>query len=129
MKLFMIRPSTQRDLEQKRSKNSGLSCSQLARSPVLANMSKVSTISCTFLQKIIIFGNLVSKRMIENGPYLSRPFFSALHYFFLNNRLTEVLRPDDSALASPAAELTMIIPLGTVMNSRIEWLGTTLQPK
>ena len=50
------------------------------------------------------------------GGHLGSP----TRYLFLKSRLTEVLKPDDSAFASPAAELTMIIPPGTVMNSRIE---------
>jgi len=51
-----------------------------------------------------------------------------MHYFFLKSRLTEVLSPDDSAFASPVAELTMIIPPGTVMNNKTECSGAILQP-
>ena len=43
-----------------------------------------------------------------------------MHYVFLYSRLTELLKPADSAFASPAAELTIMMPPGTVMKSKTE---------
>jgi len=53
--------------------------------------------------------------MMEKWPSQHARCVKDVHYFFLNSRFTEVLRPADSALASPAAELTMMMPPGTVI--------------